>query len=139
MSASLLAIGLDEIEQAAQFIHRTVSPTPQYPWPKLRTRAGCTVWVKHENHTPTGAFKVRGGLLYLDRLLRAMPDVRGIVSATRMRSRTKKPTDSVVSSVTPPAYSKKSFVTRPTRARILTANPPRRRARSTRPASLRCV
>jgi threonine dehydratase len=83
MSAPVLAIGLDEIEQAAQFIHRTVSPTPQYPWPKLRARAGCTVWVKHENHTPTGAFKVRGGLLYLGRLLRAMPEVRGIVSATR--------------------------------------------------------
>jgi threonine dehydratase len=83
VSGSLLAIGLDELEQAAQFIHHTVSPTPQYPWPKLRARAGCTVWVKHENHTPTGAFKVRGGLLYLDRLLRAMPDVRGIVCATR--------------------------------------------------------
>ena len=83
MSASVLAIGLGEIEQAAQLIHRTVSPTPQYPWPKLRARTGCTLWVKHENHTPTGAFKVRGGLLYLDRLLRAMPDVRGIVSATR--------------------------------------------------------
>jgi threonine dehydratase len=44
-----------------------VPPTPQYPWPKLASRAGCTVWVKHENHTPTGAFKVRGGLVYLDR------------------------------------------------------------------------
>jgi len=68
-----IAVGNDP-EQAARFIHRTVSPTPQYPWPKLRARAGCTVWVKHENHTPTGAFKVRGGLLYLERLLRALPE-----------------------------------------------------------------
>lgn len=58
-------------------------PTPQYAWPKLRQRAGCTVWVKHENHTPTGAFKVRGGLVYVDRLLRSTPGVRGLVSATR--------------------------------------------------------
>src|ERR1700726_3396489 len=72
-----------ELERAASLVHRVVPPTPQYAWPKLCRRAGCTVWVKHENHTPTGAFKVRGGLLYLDRLLRAMPDIRGIVSATR--------------------------------------------------------
>jgi threonine dehydratase len=83
VTASVLGIGLEELEQAAQFVHSSVAATPQYPWPKLRQRAGCTVWVKHENHTPTGAFKVRGGLLYLDRLLRAVPDIRGIVSATR--------------------------------------------------------
>lgn len=46
-------------------------------------RAGCTVWVKHENHTPTGAFKVRGGLIYLDRLRRAEPEIRGVITATR--------------------------------------------------------
>jgi threonine dehydratase len=60
-----------------------MQPTPQYPWPKLRGRAGCTVWVKHENHTPTGAFKVRGGLVYLDRLRRAEKPVSGVISATR--------------------------------------------------------
>jgi threonine dehydratase len=60
-----------------------VPPTPQYAWPKLKARAGCTVWVKHENHTPTGAFKVRGGLIYLDRLHRAQPMVPGVISATR--------------------------------------------------------
>ena len=74
---------LDELEQAAERVHRVVLPTPQYAWPKLRRRAGCTVWVKHENHTPTGAFKVRGGLVYMDRLLRSEPHVPGVVSATR--------------------------------------------------------
>jgi threonine dehydratase len=74
---------LAELQLAADLVHRTVLPTPQYEWPKLSKRAGCTVWVKHENHTPTGAFKVRGGLTYLDRLRRAQPNVRGVVSATR--------------------------------------------------------
>ncbi len=82
-NASLLGATLDELEQAATLVHRTVQPTPQYAWPQLKQRAGCTVWVKHENHTPTGAFKVRGGLVYLDRLKRATPRVAGIVSATR--------------------------------------------------------
>jgi threonine dehydratase len=58
-------------------------PTPQYAWPLLARRAGCEVWVKHENHTPIGAFKVRGGLVYMDRLKRARPDVTGVISATR--------------------------------------------------------
>jgi threonine dehydratase len=83
MTGSDLDVTLDELEQAAQFVHRTMPPTPQYAWPKLKARAGCTVWVKHENHTPTGAFKVRGGLVYVDRLVRGTPGVAGIVSATR--------------------------------------------------------
>src|SRR5882757_3315267 len=83
MAGSALDVTLDELEQAAQFVHRTMPPTPQYSWPKLKARAGCTVWVKHENHTPTGAFKVRGGLVYMHRLLRSAPGVAGIVSATR--------------------------------------------------------
>jgi threonine dehydratase len=82
MTDSVLSVTLDELEQAAAFVHRTVPPTPQYAWPKLHKRAGCTVWVKHENHTPTGAFKVRGGLIYLDRLVRRMPSVPGVVTAT---------------------------------------------------------
>ena len=57
--------------------------TPQYAWPLLATRSGAEVWVKHENHTPTGAFKVRGGLVYAERLRRERPEVRGLVSATR--------------------------------------------------------
>ena len=83
MTGSALDLTLDELEQAAQFVHRTMLPTPQYAWPKLKGRTGCTVWVKHENHTPTGAFKVRGGLVYVNRLLSSAPGVAGIVSATR--------------------------------------------------------
>ena len=72
-----------ELEAAAALIGKVMPPTPQYAWPKLRARAGCRVWVKHENHTPTGAFKVRGGLVYLDRLRHSDPTLRGVVSATR--------------------------------------------------------
>jgi threonine dehydratase len=77
------AFEMTELEQVATLVHRVVPPTPQYAWPKLSRRAGCTVWVKHENHTPTGAFKVRGGLVYLDRLRRANPKTPGVISATR--------------------------------------------------------
>jgi threonine dehydratase len=80
---SVASIQLSELEQAAELVHEVVLPTPQYAWPKLARRVGCTVWVKHENHTPTGAFKVRGGLVYLDRLMRAQPGVTGVISATR--------------------------------------------------------
>jgi threonine dehydratase len=83
MSESKLSADLIELERAAELVHATVPPTPQFAWPKLKRRAGCTVWVKHENHTPTGAFKVRGGLVYLDRLLRAEPRVQSVISATR--------------------------------------------------------
>ena len=58
-------------------------PTPQFAWPLLRQRTGVDVVVKHENHTPTGAFKVRGGLVYADRLKRERPDVKGVITATR--------------------------------------------------------
>ena len=83
MGESSLSVDLDELERVAELVHATVPPTPQYAWPKLKRRAGCTVWVKHENHTPTGAFKVRGGLVYLDRLMRLQPKVPGLISATR--------------------------------------------------------
>jgi threonine dehydratase len=79
----IVSFELGELEQAAELVHKVVLPTPQYAWPKLAQRAGCTVWVKQENHTPTGAFKVRGGLVYLDRLVRAQPRVAGVISATR--------------------------------------------------------
>jgi threonine dehydratase len=78
-----ISLDLSELEHAATLIHRVVPPTPQYAWPKLGKRAGCTVWVKHENHTPTGAFKVRGGLVYLDRLRQADPKTPGVITATR--------------------------------------------------------
>src|SRR5271156_3648531 len=83
MLSSELTFEITELENAAALVHRTLSPTPQYNWPKLSRRAGCSVWVKHENHTPTGAFKVRGGLVYLERLRASAPKVSGVISATR--------------------------------------------------------
>ncbi len=74
---------LPELRAAAEIVHAAMPPTPAYAWPLLGERLGCTIIVKHENHTPTGAFKVRGGLVYLDRLRRERPHVPGIVSATR--------------------------------------------------------
>jgi threonine dehydratase len=74
---------MTELKRAATLVNEAVPATPQYAWPKLGSRAGCTVWVKHENHTPTGAFKVRGGIVYLDRLCQAEPNTPGVISATR--------------------------------------------------------
>jgi threonine dehydratase len=74
---------LAELEAAAGLVYVTMPPTPQYSWPLLNARLGCEVWVKHENHTPVGAFKVRGGLVYLNHLHRTHPEVRTVVSATR--------------------------------------------------------
>jgi len=74
---------LDDIRSAAAIVHQVMPPTPQYAWPLLAQRLGTKVWVKHENHTPTGAFKVRGGLVYLEGLARREPACPGIVSATR--------------------------------------------------------
>lgn len=71
------------LAQAQEVVYRSMPPTPQYAWPLLAEALGAEVWVKHENATPTGAFKVRGGLVYVDRLVRERPHVRGIVSATR--------------------------------------------------------
>lgn len=76
-------LSLAEVEAAAAIVHAAMPQTAQYAWPLLAKRAGCEVWVKHENHTPTGAFKVRGGLVYMDRLKRAAPRPKGVVSATR--------------------------------------------------------
>ncbi len=74
---------LPELETALSLVHKSFPGTPQYAWPLLAERAGAEVWVKHENHTPTGAFKLRGGLIYAERLRRERPHVPGIVSATR--------------------------------------------------------
>ncbi|MEM7444530.1 MAG: threonine dehydratase [Pseudomonadota bacterium] len=74
---------LEELEAAAEIIRPILPPTPQYSWPLLCRRTGTEVWVKHENHLPVGAFKVRGGLVYINDLKRRQPDCRGIVSATR--------------------------------------------------------
>ena len=83
MNSPDIKFDLPELESAARLVHRSIAPTPQYNWPKLSRRAGCSVWVKHENHTPTGAFKVRGGLVYMDRLRREHPSIAGVISATR--------------------------------------------------------
>ncbi len=74
---------LNELQEAADLVHRQVPATPQHLWPLLSERAGARVWVKHENHAPTGAFKVRGGVTFIDWLRREHPGVRGIVTATR--------------------------------------------------------
>ncbi len=74
---------LDELESALALVHAVMPATAQYCWPLLSSRVGAEVWIKHENHTPIGAFKLRGGLVYLDHLLRTEPDVRGVVTATR--------------------------------------------------------
>ena len=75
--------GRAEIEAAAELVRRGVAPTPQHCWPLICERAGTEVWVKHENHTAIGAFKLRGGLVYLDALKAALPDVPGVLAATR--------------------------------------------------------
>ena len=76
-------ITLDDLEAAAAVVHAHVPPTPEIAWPLLARRVGAEVWVKHENHTPIGAFKVRGGLVTMDRLRRRRPEVSGVVCATR--------------------------------------------------------
>jgi threonine dehydratase len=73
----------ESIESAQRIVREAVPPTPQQRWPLLDQRVGAAVWVKHENHTPVGAFKVRGGLTYFDALRRREPQVRGVISATR--------------------------------------------------------
>ncbi len=74
---------LATLEQAAALVHRHMPATLQHAWPLLCERAGAEVWVKHENHTPTGAFKLRGGLVYMDALHREQQQVAGIICATR--------------------------------------------------------
>jgi threonine dehydratase len=66
-----------------RLVHSIMPPTPQLSWPLLNARAGCEIWVKHENHTATGAFKIRGGIVMLDALKRADPKLPGVISATR--------------------------------------------------------
>ena len=74
---------LAELERAAALVHGAIPPTPQLAWPLLAARCGAEAWVKHENHTPTGAFKVRGGLVYMARLAESGGAPRGVISATR--------------------------------------------------------
>ena len=74
---------LKDLEAAHDTVLAAMPATPQFRWPLLAERLGADVVVKHENHTPTGAFKVRGGLVYVDRLSRERPHLKGLISATR--------------------------------------------------------
>ncbi|MGZ8456403.1 MAG: pyridoxal-phosphate dependent enzyme, partial [Gemmatirosa sp.] len=74
---------LAELEAATALVHAAMPATPQYRWPLLEARTGTETWVKHENHTPAGAFKVRGGITFFDWLARQTPRVPGVVTATR--------------------------------------------------------
>src|SRR5215475_9156833 len=74
---------LETLEAAAELVHAVLPPTPQIRWPLLCERTGADVWVKHENHTGVGAFKVRGGLVYMEELKLRRPEVTGVIAATR--------------------------------------------------------
>jgi len=74
---------LSEIESIAPEINAIVPATPQFSWPLLNARVGCELWVKHENHTAIGSFKIRGALNYINQLMAREPQVRGVVAATR--------------------------------------------------------
>lgn len=76
-------ISLAELDTATALVHGAMPPTPQYSWPLLNGRTGAEVWVKHENHTPIGAFKLRGGLVYLTELKKREPKLPGVLTATR--------------------------------------------------------
>jgi len=76
-------LSLAELEAAAELVRPLVPPTPQHAWPLLASRTGAEVWVKHENHTAIGAFKIRGGIAYMDWLKRSGPKAKGIITATR--------------------------------------------------------
>lgn len=74
---------LDDLRAAHALVTRHMAPTPQYAWPQLAARSGAEVWVKHENHSATGAFKLRGAITFIDWVTRAHPQARGICTATR--------------------------------------------------------
>ncbi|BBQ78943.1 serine/threonine dehydratase [Raoultella ornithinolytica] len=74
---------IDELRASASAVYHVMPATPQYTWPLLSKRLNCEVWVKHENHTPTGAFKIRGGIIFINCLLKREPNINGIITATR--------------------------------------------------------
>lgn len=71
------------MEEARRIVREAMPPTPQQRWPLLDQRLGAQAWVKHENHTAVGAFKLRGGLVYFDALRQREPGCRAVISATR--------------------------------------------------------
>jgi len=76
-------LSLAALEAASRIVYASMDPTPQYSWPLLSGRLGAEVWVKHENHTPVGAFKIRGGLVYFQHLANSKQKPSGVISATR--------------------------------------------------------
>ena len=80
---AMMLPSLAHIREAQRSVYQFMPPTPQYSWPLVNQRLGCEAWIKHENHTPVGAFKIRGALLYMEALLHAQPDLKGVVAATR--------------------------------------------------------
>lgn len=74
---------LEQIREAQDLLYRYMPPTPQYSWPLVNQRLGTEAWIKHENHTPVGAFKLRGAMVYLDWLRKTNPALEGVVAATR--------------------------------------------------------
>ncbi len=78
-----LTASLADLDAAAAVVYAAMRPTPQQRWPLLDARCSAAVWVKHENQTPVGAFKIRGGLVYFDHLTRTAGTVPGVVAATR--------------------------------------------------------
>jgi threonine dehydratase len=73
---------LQEIESAVPLVRAQMPETAAYRWPLLESALGCKLWLKHENHSPVGAFKIRGGLVYMDELARAKPETKGVIAAT---------------------------------------------------------
>ena len=78
-----MQITLDDITSAARIVYSDMQATPQYRWPLLCERLGTELWVKHENHSPVGAFKIRGGLVYFAHLAKADQVPKGVIGATR--------------------------------------------------------
>ena len=74
---------LDQIHEAQNIVYRFMPPTPQYSWPLINQRLGAEAWIKHENHTSVGAFKLRGALVYGTWLKQTQPELEGVVAATR--------------------------------------------------------
>jgi threonine dehydratase len=74
---------LEQLDRAAKVVYETMAPTPQYAWPLLKAALGAEIWVKHENHSPIGAFKLRGGLVYFKDLAQRPVGSVGVISATR--------------------------------------------------------
>ena len=74
---------LEQLDRAASIVYETMAPTPQYAWPLLKAAVGAEIWVKHENHTPIGAFKLRGGLVYFRDFAQRADRSAGVISATR--------------------------------------------------------